>query len=457
MDMKKQGRIHFAGVAGSGMSALAQLLAWEGRAVSGSDRSFDRGGNPSARAALEEAGVVLFPQDGSGAAGAAEVVASAAVEADVPDLIRARALKIPLKPRWEILAGLANRRRSLAVAGTNGKSTTAALLAWILLKNGFDPSLALGASLRSGVSGLGNARRGQTDWLVFEADESDGGLVRYRPELGVITNISLDHFDLPRLHGIFSSFAGNCRRFLVRNADCPISRKAIPARSGQFSFSLCGAGDFQAESLVLDSAGSRFRLRGADFVLPLPGAHNAANALAAAAAAAVLGLEPARSAAALRDFPGLRRRLETVYDSSVLVLDDFAHNPAKVRSSLAAARLRGKRLIALYQPHGFGPLRLTLGELAAAFVSGLGPGGRLCLLPVHYAGGTARRDVSSADLAAEVSRRGGDASLTDREEAVFRLAADAREGDVILVMGARDETLSELARGIGEAVKNKGY
>jgi len=453
MDARKTGRIHFAGVAGSGMSALAQLLAWEGRSVSGSDRSFDRGGNRSVRSALEAAGVALFPQDGSGAPGAAEVVASAAVEADVPDLARARELGIPVRARWEILAGLANGRRSLAVAGTNGKSTTAALLGWILLKSGFDPSLALGASLRGGIPGLGNARLGATDWLVFEADESDGGLVHYRPFLGVITNISLDHFDLKRLSGIFSGFVRNCRRSLIRNADCPLSRKEIPSRPGEASFAFSAPADFRAQDLAVDPAGFRFRLQGVEFALALPGAHNAANVLAAAAAAAVLGVSPARSAAALRDFPGLRRRLETVYAASVAVIDDFAHNPAKVSSSLAVARLRGRRVLAIYQPHGFGPLRLALGELAAAFASGLGREGLLWILPVHYAGGTACRDVSSEDLAASVNRRGGDARLLKREDAAAGVASEARDGDVILVMGARDETLSDLAREIGEKIR----
>ncbi len=454
MDSKLKGRIHFVGVAGSGMSALAQLLAWEGRDVSGSDRSFDRGGSPAARSALEESGVAIFPQDGTGVVGAAEVVHSAAVEAAVPDLARAVELGVPRRARWEILARLAHGKRSVAVAGTNGKSTTAALLGWILLQNGFDPSLALGASLRSGLPGLGNARRGGADWLVFEADESDGGLVHYRPELGIVTNVSLDHFDLPRLSGIFSEFALNCRRFLVRNADCPISSGAIPNRPGEKSFGFRGPADFHGEALAVEAAGVRFRLRGAAFALALPGEHNALNALAAAAAAAALGVAPARSAAALQDFPGLRRRLETVWAGSVVVIDDFAHNPAKVRSSLAAARLRGKRAIALYQPHGFGPLKLALEELAEAFASGLGPEGKLFLLPVHYAGGTARREVSSDDLAEAARRRGADARLLDRPSAAAATAAAAREGDVILVMGARDETLSDLAREIAGQIQS---
>ena len=450
-------RIHFAGVAGSGMSALAQLLAWDGVAVSGSDRSFDQGGSRAARTALAAAGIGLFPQDGSGVPGAGRVVASAAVESEVPDLLRARELGIPIQPRGELLAAWENGKRSLAVAGTNGKSTTAALLAWILMKNGFDPGVALGASVRNGFPGLGNARRGGTDWFCFEADESDGGLERYRPYLGVVTNISLDHFDLERLAEIFSRFAGNCRRGLVRNADCPISRRMLPFRSGETTFSLAAPSDFRAEAVALGPDGLRFRLRGVDFALPLRGAHNAENALAASAAAASLGIELPAIAAALADFPGLRRRLETVFDTgSIAVIDDYAHNPAKARAALASARLKGKRVIALYQPHGFGPLRLARDELAEVFARSLSPSDLLYLLPVYYAGGTVRSGIGSPDLAGAVRERGGSARMIDRDEVVPLLSAEAKAGDVILVMGGRDESLSDLAREIAEAIKEKG-
>ncbi len=445
---------HFIGIAGTGMSALAQLARWGGDPVSGSDRFFDRGDNLDLRSRLAGEGIEIFPQDGSGIAGAAEAVSSAAVEADIPDLRAAGRKGLPVLSRGEYLLRLAEGKVSLAVAGTNGKSTTTALLAWILERGGLDPGCAMGAPLVRGWSGWGNARRGGSDLFCFEADESDGVLDRYRPRYGVVTNISPDHFSLDRLREIFARFAAGCREGLAVNNDCPESRALSPGRARKITFAVDSAADFRARNVELRRASLSFRLDGVDFHLPLPGRHNLYNLLAAAALASAVGLSFERIAAAAGEFPGIRRRLEVIHDSRELtVIDDYGHNPAKIAAALAVARGFGSPLTVIYQPHGYGPLKRFRRELAAAFSRGLETGDRLFLLPVYYAGGTASADFGSGEFAAEIKGPAAVRALPGCE-AVFDRLEPAR--GVYLVMGARDPKLPLLARRIAAALGGEG-
>lgn len=454
--MGKVRRIHFIGVGGVGMSALARMARWEGYEVSGSDRSFDMGLALPLKVVLEEEGIKIYPQDGSGIREVDEVVASVAVESNIPDIKGAKRRGIPIYRRWEFLNRVAQGRKTLAVAGTNGKSTTIALLSWILVKNDIDPSLVLGAALKGQNEGLGNARRGKSEWFCFEADESDGGLRHYHPYLGVITNITPDHFGRADLQKIFARFAQNCRQVLIKNADCPRSGKLPPASSRTVTFSIKSWADFQAFDLRLEKDRCYFRLLEEKFELPLAGLHNVYNALAAIAAAAELDIPLSRIAASLKDFPGLRRRMEVIFSSSgLVVIDDYAHNPAKIEAALKAARLRGKRVIALYQPHGFAPLRRFREELATTFSRVLRPFDTLILLPVYYAGGTVQAEISSEDLKEEIESRARVEAFSKRSEVLSYLKRSVQKEDVFLVMGARDPTLSDFAREIVKTLHNE--
>ncbi len=439
-----------------GMSGLAQLAKWRGDEVSGSDRYFDRGEAASVRAALERVGVRIVPQDGSGLGGAELAVTSAAVESLIPDIAEARRRGVELLTRWEFLERLTRGKDALVVAGTNGKSTTTALLGWVLEECGFDPSLVLGAPLRGERAGWGNARLGKSEWFCLEADESDGGLTHYRPYLGIVTNVSPDHFETERLKELFGEFIGNCRGGLVRNADCRLSRKLPPGPGRTVTFSVESPSDFRARDLRLERDRSFFEAGGERFELPLSGLHNVYNALAAIAAASFLEVPPARISAALRTFPGLKRRLEVISArDGMTVIDDYAHNPAKVSAALAAARLQGERVIAVYQPHGFAPLQRFLRRLADAFSRGLRPGDRLLILPVYYVGGTAPKGIGPDDLRRAIETKAEVRVCHGRPEALSDISGSARPGDVVLVMGARDPTLSDLAVEIGRELAAK--
>ena len=449
------GRLHFAGVAGSGMSALAQFVAMKGGRASGSDRSFDRGQRPEARRQLEALGVTLHPQDGSGLAGdCAGLVVSTAVEAEVPDVAEARRRGVPVLHRSELLAHLVASHRTLAITGTSGKSSTVAMAFEILRGAGRDPSVITGGELASlQREGLwGNAWAGASDLLVIEADESDGSVVRYHPAVGVLLNLQKDHKDVDVVAELFRAFRAQIREACVVGEAENLREFAGGATT--FGF---GEAEVRAEALSMGAESSAFRVKDHAFSLPVPGRHNVENALAAITACRALGVPLAAMAAPLAGFQGVARRFQVLGTrNGVTVVDDFGHNPAKVAASLRTAHLRvaaeGGRVLAVFQPHGFGPLKFLRADFVDAFAAELAPRDRLWFLEVFYAGGTVTRDIASADVVADLVARGVAAEVAPtREGLVARLAAEARPGDLILVMGARDPSLTDLARTLLEA------
>ncbi len=442
------------------MSALAQIAAMdrlkggnEGLAVSGSDRDFDRGRNLEVKAALEKLGIKIYPQDGSGVnEDTSELALSTAIEDTNPEVVKAGELGLKISHRSELLSGQVNRFDTIAVAGTSGKSTAAAMLFCVLEAAGLGPSIitggALGALKERGL--IGNAFRGSGKILVVEADESDGTIVRYRPKTGLLLNISKDHKDISELNKIFTEFAGNCGRLLVNAEDAPAA--ALLPGAEKFGFS---TGDWKVTAIKAGPFSSAFKINGVDFSLPAPGRYNIENALAACAAAAVYGVSLEAAAAGLRAFRGVERRFVLVGEKGgVTVIDDYAHNPAKISALLGALhQAGGRRVLAVYQPHGFTPTRHLKAELIESFVSGLNRGDILIMPEIYYAGGTAKKDISSKDIADAVALKGHEAVFfEDRSKIPAAVSALAGPGDIIAVMGARDATLAGFAAKILEAL-----
>ena len=443
------GRFHYAGLAGAGMSALAQFQVMIGGRASGSDRAFDRGERKGLREQLERLGITVLPQDGSGLGpDCAALVVSTAVEEHVPDVVVAREQGIPIIHRSELLAHFVARYRSIAVTGTSGKSTVTAMVFAILKGAGRDPSVITGGDLpelqAQGLSG--NAFAGASDLLVVEADESDGSLVRYAPAIGVILNLQRDHKEVTEVAAMFATLRARAREALVvGDAD-----NLDPFAGGALRFGMSPRADIRGEDVELGPASSRFRVNGTRFELPVPGAHNVANALAAIATCRMVRVGLAEMAAPLAGFRGIGRRFQTVGRvHGIEVIDDFAHNADKIAAAIRTAKLRATRVLAIYQPHGYGPTRFLRRDFVATFARELGAEGRLWMLEVFYAGGTATRDFSAADIVAEIGALGTKAEFAPSREALAaRIAQEARPGDLVLVMGARDPSLSELARTI---------
>ena len=454
--------VFFSGIGGSGMLPLASIVRASGAKVSGSDRSLDAGRTPHKFDYLRSLGIQLFPQDGSGLHEGMTLVTSAAVEETVPDVVRARTLELTHLTRPQFLAKLLNAsQRSVAVGGTSGKSTVTGMIGWILHACHRQPTVMNGAVMKNFVTPsapFASALVGDPELFVSEVDESDGSIALYRPEVAVLTNISLDHKEMDELRSLFAAFLLRARKAVV-NLDDPETRAiadVIPAdnRLG-YGFD-SPAADFMGKDLQLRANGASFAVEAEgeryDVQLQVPGRHNASNALAAIAATRALGVAVADAAASLGRFEGLRRRLETVGEAAgVTVIDDFAHNPDKIAATLATLRAHSGRLLIMFQPHGYGPLTKMGEELADAFAEGMAADDRLYLPDPVYQGGTVERNRGSNWLVEQVQKRERTAEhIEERSDIGAALLSEAKSGDRILIMGARDDTLIDFARSLVE-------
>jgi len=430
--MKSEQHYHLVGVAGVGMSALAQAILGQGCFVSGSDRYLDKGESLPVLRKLEKIGVRLFPQDGSAiTAGTSGLVISTAIESDNPEIAAANRMKVPVIHRAEMLATLAAGKRCVAVTGTSGKSTVTGMIGWILEQLGADPTVVNGAAVLNWCNdnAIGNTRCGRSDLWIIEADESDRSLMQYHPDWAIITNVSRDHFEFQETVELFAKFRSQVRREI-----------------------LDGAAIIKDFKPTLSPEKADFIYKDVGFRVNLPGRHNAENALCAVAICERLGFgfglkEIARSLAL---FKGIQRRLEIVGTAKgVTVIDDYAHNPAKIRAAFETLKPYHKRMIAIWRPHGFRPLTSMMDELANMFAEVCTSSDRVYILPVYDAGGTADRTINSDALVDKLQARNVPARFVgDQARLVAIVSGDARPGDVVVTMGARDPDLPVLARSI---------
>lgn len=444
------------GVGGSGMMPLAMILRARGVAVDGSDRALDQGRVPAKFDALRRLGIGLHPQDGSGITSADQlVVASAAVEESVPDMARARELGCRRATRAQLLASLFNDSAlPIGVAGTSGKSTVTGMIGYVLHVLGRDPSVMNGAVMKNFATPdapFASALVGGGPAFVSEVDESDGSIALYTPRIAVLNNVSLDHKGLDELRALFGDFLGKARAAVV-NADNE-DALALGRGVGAITFSVEGEADLVARGVREEPFAASFDLhaRGAitSVRLAVPGRHNVSNALAALGALEAAGVPLADAARAIGGFSGLRRRMELVGEAAgVAVIDDFGHNPDKIAATLDALHAFPGRLLMLFQPHGFGPLKLMGRELAETFAGRMAADDVLVMPDPVYQGGTVAREVGSGDVVAMIAAGRDARYVPDREEAARLLVEAARPGDRVVVMGARDDTLSLLAGGM---------
>ncbi len=452
----------FCGIGGSGMLPLAMIVQARGGRIEGSDRSRDQGRTPEKFAWLEAHGVTLHPQDGSGVTRADQtVVATGAIEDTVPDIGAAKRAGARIVTRPELLSQLFNAApASIGVAGTSGKSTITGMIAWILQQAGRSPTVMNGAVMKNFADAdhpFASALIGGPDLFVSEVDESDGSIARYNPTVAVVSNISLDHKSMEELRDLFGGFTGRAAKAVLNldNVETQALARFLPADK-VITFALGEElATLNAHDLEPMPTGMRFTLTelgGAKHavVLNVPGAHNVANALAALGAVRAIGVPLDQAVAALETFAGIRRRMEVVGTANgVTVIDDFAHNPDKIAATLKTLHAFDGRLLILFQPHGFGPLRLMQREFIDGF-AGLMRADDVLLMPEPvYFGGTTDRSVGSEDIASGVRAAGRNAeALATREACGDRLIDMASPGDRVIVMGARDDTLSDFAAGL---------
>jgi UDP-N-acetylmuramate--alanine ligase len=448
---------HFSGIAGAGMNPLAQLMRSRGHQVQGSDRSFDQGKNQELAGRLRRLGIDLRPHDGTAvAAGLDRFVYSTAVEADTPEMRAARALGIDLVPRPALLAEVVNGGRpGVAIAGTSGKSTITAMLGWLLRESGL-PATVLGGAGLAGENASSCFIAGPANGpVVVEACESDGTLVGYEPTIGLVHNVSRDHAELDSLRAQFDAFARNSGRLLI-NAGCA-EAAALGHRFRSTSYGVAPDAAVRLEVVGVGPERARgfLKLPAGALALdvPQPGLHNLENAAAAAMVAIELGIDPDEVTGLLALFPGVSRRFEVIgtTPTGIRVVDDYAHNAEKLRAALTTAQAAA-RVVAVFQPHGFGPARFLRPELRTLLPTLLRPEDRFCYAEIFYAGGTVARDLSSRALADDLPAALRCGYAEDHEAVRRWVVAEARPGDTVIVMGARDPDLPRLARSIYDAL-----
>jgi len=454
----------FCGIGGSGMLPLAQILKGRGAIVAGSDRSFDQGRTPEKFAWLEAQGFTLFPQDGSGITDAEQIlIASAAVEDTVPEMVRAKELGCTRMTRAQLLSGLFNSAKTgIAIGGTSGKSTVTGMLGWIMQAVGREPTIMNGAVMKNFVSDdtpFASAVVGNRDAFVSEVDESDGSIALYRPAVAVLLNVSLDHKSMDELRILFGAFLA-ASGVSVINADDPEALALLPHAKSALTFgidqelaqigvvpgSIADSPIRQAAMIVDRHDGKTYPL-----TLNLPGRHNLSNALAAISGAIAAGVPVAQAVTALGSFAGLARRFDIIGNSpsGISVIDDFGHNPEKCAATLRTLKQHPGRVIAFFQPHGYGPLRQMGVELAETFARELDCSDVSLMCDPVYFGGTVDRSEGSERIIKLIGEAGGSAEyLPTREACGDRIVTIAKPGDRIVIMGARDDTLTGFARGI---------
>ncbi len=446
--LNKYQHFFFVGIAGTGMSAIAQYLAGTGKKVSGSDRIFGEKKKYPIQDQLENQNINCYYQDGSGITKDVDVViVSTAIEKSNVEYAKAEKTGIPIMKRSELLAAISTSKRTIAIGGTSGKSTTAAMVFHILEETGLSPSLMTGAGLVSlQQQGLiGNAWVGKSDWLVIEADESDGSIVNYHPEISVILNIDRDHKELDELIGLFKVFQDHTSSKCIVNHDSPISKKLSKDSSNDFGTSP-GVG-YTGEEFEQKGFQILFKVNGISFKVPVIGKHNMENALAAVAVSAAAGIRIEDASKALESYTGIYRRTQLVTNQDgILVIDDFAHNPAEIAAAIRSCQSLGSRVYAWFQPHGYEPLRFIQDDLVKEVSSVLRDNDLFIMSDVYYAGGTVTKDISSSMVIDKLKEKIPNVKLiNNRVDLKTFLAGKLRKGDVVLLMGARDPSLAEFA------------
>lgn len=457
--MKKE-KLFFCGIGGSGMSALAMYCKHLGFEVCGSDRNYDQGKLPEYYQKIKSFGIELFPQDGSAInSDISKVIASSAVEDKIPDIKAAKEKNVTIQLRASLLAELFNKQKGIAVAGTSGKSTTTAMIAHILRALKQSPNVINGAIMLNATSddGLGNTYFGDSDLCVIEADESDGSIQHYNPAIAVLNNISFDHKPLPELRALFSGFLSRAKLGAIINRDDAETYALKDMHPKTISFSIKNKdADLFAENIQQTGFTTSFKVHNTLVKMNIPGDHNVQNALAALCVVKLLDLDFSAACKALETFQGTKRRMQHIgtTKNNIIVIDDFAHNADKIKASLSTLQALNKPIHAMFQPHGFTPTLQQKDDLIEVFSTFLKEKDFLYIPEIYFAGGTVERKISSKDLTDAINKNNRHAFFFEKRDEIKQAIIDNASNDnIIIIMGARDDTLTDFAKEIFSGLK----
>lgn len=447
-------KIAFCGASGNGISPLEQIMIKKGYEVYGSDLSFDEGRDQDRKKALQNVGLHTIPQDGSGITPDMKALyVSSIINEENPDVQAARKYGIPIKKRSDLLCEIFSQyEKGIAIGGTAGKTTTTAMIGYILDTLGYRPCMINGGMLCNYQNNPGMPNYLYYDnskYCVIEADESDGSIQKYHPYIGIINNISHDHTSMEKLIEYFTNFATHVQHALIINKDCPVGSQIKAPTAQTLSFSMKDASaDFYASNIRAIKDGVEYQLDGQTFRLGIIGTFNIANALAAIAACSAAGINKFDAAKALEGFTGVKVRLEKIGTSAndITIYNDFAHNPGKLAASISALKEHPGRIIAMYQPHTPFSVTNTRDEMAPAFVSVLEQNDILIMQEIYEL--TPNDNISSNDIINDVKQLGHSNATFFKTRLPLKefILQNAKKGDRIIIMGAHDNSLADFSR-----------
>lgn len=440
---KKIQHIHFVGIGGAGMSGIAHVLLNLGYGVSGSDIKR----TPITQSLARLGGTIYLGHKPSQVAGSDVVVVSNAIPPDNCEVAAARASKIPVIPRAEMLAELMRMKHGIAVAGTHGKTTTTSMIAGILARGGLDPTIVIGGRLNS----LGSsAKLGQGEFMVAEADESDGSFLHLAPSIAVVTTIDSDHLDyygsMQSMRDTFVQFVNKVPFYgcAILGRDCPNVQSLIPRiEKRHITYGLSGQADLKAAGMAFDKMASSFEVSWqgqslGEMRIKVPGVHNVSNALGAIAVGLELGIDFKTISRALFEFKGVERRFQIKGEGrSVLVVDDYAHHPVEIKATLSAAKQGWKRrIVAVFQPHRYTRTKILKDSFARAFSQA----DMVVVTSIYPAGENEIPGVSAKLISDGVKEFGHPPVkfIPNREDIVDYLISELRGGDLVITLGAGD-------------------
>lgn len=449
-------KIVFSGASGNGISPLEQIMVLKGYSVYGTDYSFDIGKDAKRKQALADAGIKIVPQDGSAITDDVEFLCvSAAIKDSNPDVKKAKEKNIPIKFRSDLLKDIFSQYPyGIAVGGTAGKTTTTAMIGYVLQTLNRKPCMINGGALCNfqNQKGIPNYIYNEGDICVIEADESDGSITKYQPFVGIINNISHDHTSMEQLMEYFASFATNSKNIVI-NLDCPNASKITHTSYKTFSTKDPKA-DFYVSNIKATPTGVEYVFQGKTFHLQMLGAFNVSNALATISACSFLGIDPLICAKTLEGFLGIKTRLEKIgTKNNITIYNDFAHNPSKIRASLEALKSYDGRIIAMYQPHTPFSAINTGSEMAQEIANVLEENDVMILQEIYE---LTKDDIgiTSDNIVKEIVNNGHKNAffLPTKADTKNYIINNAKSGDRIIIMGAHDNSLADFCKELLEAI-----
>lgn len=449
-------KIVFSGASGNGISPLEQIMVLKGYSVYGTDYSFDIGKDAKRKQALADAGIKIVHQDGSAITDDVEFLCvSAAIKDSNPDVKKAKEKNIPIKFRSDLLKDIFSQYPyGIAVGGTAGKTTTTAMIGYVLQTLNRKPCMINGGALCNfqNQKGIPNYIYNEGDICVIEADESDGSITKYQPFVGIINNISHDHTSMEQLMEYFASFAANSKNIVI-NLDCPNASKITHTSYKTFSTKDPKA-DFYVSNIKATPTGVEYVFQGKTFHLQMLGAFNVSNALATISACSFLGIDPLICAKTLEGFLGIKTRLEKIgTKNNITIYNDFAHNPSKIRASLEALKSYDGRIIAMYQPHTPFSAINTGSEMAQEIADVLEENDVMILQEIYE---LTKDDIgiTSDNIVKEIVNNGHKNAffLPTKADTKNYIINNAKSGDRIIIMGAHDNSLADFCKELLEAI-----